>query len=344
MEIREPLSEFANLTFPKGIKYHYTHSILDSSKLQTYMDCRRKFFFAYVLGWRGTKRDVNLIFGEAWHRAMEAILLGLSVEEAYALFFSYYRENMGLGPYDDFSPKIPSKALLALEGYQKRWNDSWKVKHTEVRGIVPIMMRPWRIDLTLRIDAVVEEDDQIIIIDHKTSTRKSVVWEAQFGLSVQANLYLHAAISHWGFDKVSRMIINGAFFYKRKNDPYDFYRVSLRRSPRNLEQWLMTVRSYIVSLVKDMNNLTKCSATDSSMMVLNPDNIYVEVFRQNPKSCTLYNRVCEYHDLCKAWSNPLTICAQGEIPSGLKVERWDPKIRDFNYVMEDKKNGNNTAE
>jgi CRISPR/Cas system-associated exonuclease Cas4 (RecB family) len=53
---------------------HETWQVLDATKLQTYMRCPRKFFFNYVLGWKSEIPSNHLVFGSAWHMAMEVLL------------------------------------------------------------------------------------------------------------------------------------------------------------------------------------------------------------------------------------------------------------------------------
>ena len=70
--------------------------ILDSSKIQSYMRCPRKYFFNHILGWsleeeeQGAleisssgllaapkseiRKSEHLVFGTAWHHSMEHLL------------------------------------------------------------------------------------------------------------------------------------------------------------------------------------------------------------------------------------------------------------------------------
>ena len=53
------------------IKEQPTWNIKDSSKLDTYLDCPRKFFYEHMLGWRVDRPAHALHFGTSWHMARE---------------------------------------------------------------------------------------------------------------------------------------------------------------------------------------------------------------------------------------------------------------------------------
>src|SRR5574337_1338954 len=79
------------------VEAHRTFNINDSTKLKTYMTCRRKYFYRYVLGWSLEEPNIHLVFGEAWHLAMAHLLTNgyspQSVAEAYELFRAKYLES-----------------------------------------------------------------------------------------------------------------------------------------------------------------------------------------------------------------------------------------------------------
>jgi len=80
------------------------------------MDCARQYFFEYVLGWRSTAPNNHLVFGSAWHAAIEHILqkgYG-AVDEAVFIFMNTYREELPPDTDELYSPKTPSRADEAL--------------------------------------------------------------------------------------------------------------------------------------------------------------------------------------------------------------------------------------
>jgi len=140
-----------DLTYP--VAPHPTWDILDPSKLNTYLECERMFFFEYVLGWRQTTTTNHLHFGSAHHEAMELLTKSLlssriegveniphllseltrsygdideaaemliktfpQIDEAFQKFLDYYRADPEFGPDSDeiFYPKTPAREALAL--------------------------------------------------------------------------------------------------------------------------------------------------------------------------------------------------------------------------------------
>ena len=97
------MEKLTDLDYP--VPKHDSWNVLDSTKIQSFMDCPRGFFFSYILGWRKEEPSIHLIFGSAWHDAMEHLANNgygkASVEEAYekfcATYGEYYPCNTGQG-------------------------------------------------------------------------------------------------------------------------------------------------------------------------------------------------------------------------------------------------------
>ena len=76
------------------IQPHPTWDIMDSSKLICYKECPRKFFYQYILGWQNAYPNNHLVFGSAWHMAMEWLLNHpKDIAGAALAFLEYYREH-----------------------------------------------------------------------------------------------------------------------------------------------------------------------------------------------------------------------------------------------------------
>jgi hypothetical protein len=72
-----------------------TWTRIDSSKLQDYLMCPRYYFYSHILGWKGEEPNHDLVFGQAWHAAMQYLAIhGYSdedVTEAFDKFLDVYR-------------------------------------------------------------------------------------------------------------------------------------------------------------------------------------------------------------------------------------------------------------
>ena len=297
------------------IERHKTHDILDSSKMQCYMDCPRKFLYKYVLGWTIDKPNIHLVFGEAWHRMMEHMLLtkldkGYDEKEivkAVKKFMAYYRDHFGSEYDDTFAPKNPEGAMLAIVDYVEAYKrDTFTVLHTEVHGYIPISDSR---QLAVRLDSIVQSEAGVSSVEHKTSKYQTKIWGEQWQLSVQIGAYNHALYCNFDEEEVQGVTVSGTFFKKSGST---FERVQVKRSPRSMVAWFDMVNDWYDSIIKDMSLLLAGNDSDSTLVA----------FRMNPQSCNNFMRMCMYHDFCNAWSNPLQRCSK--CPPGFIVERWNP--------------------
>ena len=302
---------------------HKAWDVIDSSKLTTYLDCPRKFFFEHILGWRPARPAHDLIFGEAWHRAREHQLLhGYSdVAGAYAKFIAYYREHFEPDTDDMYQPKDPVGAMLALNKFaHERADDTVvnKVLLTETSGTVPIDDKGHK--LYYRMDSVMQtQDGRYFSWDHKSAKRFSRVWADKFHLSIQNGTYTHCLYCMFPVDEVLGVEFCGTCFeYLKRGSAarpqghhISFMRVPAYKTPGQMNTWLFTVVTLVEEIERDMDRLSHCSEHDEVL----------QAFRMNPESCTKYYG-CAFHDYCQSWQNPLWRCE--EPPLGFQVEFWDP--------------------
>ncbi|MBU2249242.1 MAG: PD-(D/E)XK nuclease family protein, partial [Gammaproteobacteria bacterium] len=99
----------------------YTQNKIDSSKLKDFKRCPRYFFYRHVLGWQSQTPNNHLVFGSAWHEAMEYLLLNgygdNSVIEAFDKFLAYYRQSFPPETDEMFKAKTPDNAFWTLAQY-----------------------------------------------------------------------------------------------------------------------------------------------------------------------------------------------------------------------------------
>jgi len=297
-------------------------SIIDSSKLTTYMECPRKYFYSHLLGWKPREPNVHLVFGTAWHLACEHLAKSdyseESIEESQYIFFYHYRKYFDSSRDRDNEPKDAANGISSLATYQKKFKSdllNFKLLGTEIAGVVLIGPNQ---PMAFRIDALLEERNyslggvnQVIVMDHKTTQRKMLWWKDQWKMSTQILLYIYAAQCYQGDVKGAR--IRGAFFYKAR--PTEFDEAPVYRTENQMEAWLASTRAHYELLMSDMR------------ILLNEDKVEEEVmdsFPCNEKSCFLYGRMCEFFDYCSAdqWANPLQKCSR--VPQEFNVEWWDP--------------------
>lgn len=311
-------------SFP--ILYHPTWEIQDSSKIQESHRCMRMYFFEYLLGWRTTAPNNHLIFGEAWHRGMEHLLLNgyneKAVQEAYNdKFLPYYRAHFSQDTDDLYSPKTPMNALKALALYTVWYAEDtskYEILFTEVSGTVPVDEN--RV-IDFRIDSILREIEsrRYLSFEHKSKKNSfNQRWNEQWELSVQIGTYTHALYCLYPMEEVKGVMVNGVGFLKTK---LDHIRLPQWRTPRQMQVWLWNTLEQLNLIDAEMERLTECRDSDEVMMA----------FPMNPTSCDNWFG-CPYLDFCTTWSNPLRKCA--EPPMGFKIEFWNPRERKSTHQME----------
>ena len=296
------------------ITQHESWNIIDSTKLNAFLECPRSYFYEYILGWRPEAPNLHLEFGKAWHLAMEHLINNgygeTSIAQAFSLFNEHYRQHFPEVTDELNAPKNPNNALRALVQYCEEYkNDKFKPIYTEIAGTVPIDEGKV---LHFRMDSIVEEDGMIRSMEHKTGSQLSRQWTDQWSLAIQTGTYNHVLYCLYPTEQVWGVEINGVFFQKKENK---FMRVPSRRNKHMMNSWQWTV-CHIVNMIE---------FETKRMFDVKEDDEVMEAFPQNPTNCTKYFG-CRYHDYCLAWANPLSRCE--EVPLGMKQEWWDPKAEE----------------
>jgi len=307
-------------SLPCGLKDRHTYHQHDASKTTTFMECPRKYFFQYVLGWRSVFPSIHLIHGEGWHRAQENLLLnGFSKEsavEALTKYVAYYREHFPNKLTDsERYPKNPLGTLEALNSYIKMWKDQkpLTVLATEIAGKVTISED---IEAILRLDSLVADDENIYSMDHKTGSRNSDQWRNQWQLSFQMSLYTHAVrclpksvLKGYENHELWGMIINGSIFLKSGNHAH--VRVRVRKTDAQLAAWLWEATHWIEMIRAEWERLPECKESDPVLTS----------FPKNTTSCGNWGG-CEFHNFCVMSQNPLKYV--NNRPVEFNEEHWDP--------------------
>jgi hypothetical protein len=309
-----------------------TWSIHDSSKIDTWLSCRRRYFFEYILGWRLDIPAHDLYFGNCWHIAREHQLLHgyHDVVGAFNAFMEEYRKEFDQETDSIYTPKTPTAVLNALTKFsQDKQNDLVEnevveingVKMTEISGTVPIDNK--RV-LYYRIDSILRRlsDGKIFSWDHKTTSEKYIIgrqWAESFHLGIQNGTYTHCLYCMFPIEDVLGIEFCGTgFAYLSKGSsarPAGYYatlrRVPAFKTPEQMNVWLWNVIDILNDIEIELDRLSHCSE----------DDLVFTAFQMNPKSCTDY-KGCPFHDFCLSWPNPLQ--QSYEPPLGFKEEFWNP--------------------
>jgi len=317
------------------IPYQSAWDILDSTKLKDFMRCPRYCMYRHIFGWNTDNPSNHLIFGRAFHEAMEYLLLHgydhKSLIKAHELMVENYRKDLPEETDELFEPKTPKNAFFALAAYCDKYKDDLKlndVLHTEIAGSITIGKDKkiyFRMDSLLKSKAT----GKVFSLEHKTGSGLWL-WEERWGLSTQVGTYTHVLNCLYPVDDVLGVILNSVHFLRNKSSwkdlntlgkttkklPFDLFRLYSPRTTAQMRVWLENVNYYYDAYFNEINILLN-SSKDANVLT---------AFPLNENSCISYGKVCEYQDFCLAWPNPLKKFDQ--VPLGFKKEIWNPMEQD----------------
>jgi len=322
---------------------HPSWEIIDSTKIDDFLRCPRRYFYRYILGWRLDVPTHDAYFGECWHRAREHQLIhGYDdIEGAFEAFLRHYRKEFPPETDKIHSPKNPEAVKLALANFAVTYHDDLEKNEllknpetgepfTEISGSVPIDEER---SIYFRMDSLLrnKETGKIFSWDHKTTGKyiTSDMWERQFYLSIQSGTYTHCMYCLFPIEEVLGVEFCGVGFeYLSRGSsvrPAGYYstlrRVPAFKTPDQMNVWLWTVTNAVYSIEENMDRLSHCKESDKVLMA----------FPINPQGCSKF-KGCEFHDFCIRWPNPLIHAP--EPPFGFRQEFWDPREKDARNKMQ----------
>lgn len=326
--------------------------IIDYSALSTYIECPRKFLFNYMMHLSSLKKNLNLVFGSAWHYGLEKVykeiktrdekkLPLLTPQEATVISTKAFQalwqaeEAPEEWPNEDaIFPKSPGHATNVYYEYWKEFleedNKEWQVIGIE---------EPFFIDLSKiksglpsyigRMDLILQnrEKPQIIkIIDHKSAKMVTKITNTSYQTSFQTLGYV--AAGGMFFNQLPSMEYNVALFQKSKI-AFHRYLYNIRKAQVN--DFFHELISHVERLLNDIKQL------HIDITELTDRNDSLNCFARNRGiACTSYMSPCRYFDLCQIRNNPLDWFQT--LPQGFARKEWNPnkhekeirnKIRDL---------------
>lgn len=315
------------LDYKLPIPYSSTQHIVDGSKLTTFLECPRKFFYEYLLGWRSERPNNHLVFGQAFHDALEYILLNPLrknvADEAYEVFLKTYRETYPPDLDELFWPKTPDQCRRALREYVGKYypedDQEYSVIATEIAGKISVDDDR---HLYFRMDSVIQDRTSLEYgsYEHKTGTRLDRQWREKWNMSIQAGTYTH--VLRCVYEEVFGVVFNGVFFKKVKTPALqlDFGRSHVVLSNDQMLVWWSNVLYWLDQLEEEHKLLSETTESHDTLTA----------FPLNYTSCDNYFG-CPYKAYCVAWVNPLRKCH--EPPIGMIQEFWDPSDRETNLEV-----------
>lgn len=298
---------------------HESMSILDSTKLGDFRRCPRYGFFRHVQGWNSAEPNVDLIFGQAWHTAMEFIFQhGLDDFDNYKIahilgmeeILKHFTVEQDAENYPK-STKGLYNGLLSFFDQRGEWAD-YTFIDSEISG--DLILEEGKA-LRFKIDLILFDHrlNGLSPADHKTSKSSSYIYRELFQNSFQMKCYLYAAKSYFGGNEVKGLFINRSEFLKNS---VTHRKLIYMPSDETLQLWNVTA---LIEFNRILHEIQQYATYD------HPDNSIMLSFPQCDSGCSKYNRLCEYFNICTLLPNPLKL---KETPEGFIQRFWSPGEED----------------
>lgn len=206
--------------------------IIDNSSLELFTTCPRSAFYKLVMKRERVARNGALTFGGALHEGLEALLLGLPIEEQSRRIVEFFQRNP-VPTSEDY--RTMEHALEILVHYRQRCtlpDYAWELLSDDKGLIVerafelPLgvvefnaefngkFIRNVHIAWSGRIDAVAHCNGAVRIVDHKTTSIGGEQFVQDFAISNQVLGYVWAAQQLWPSHGVTGFCLNAIHFKK----------------------------------------------------------------------------------------------------------------------------------
>ncbi len=302
--------------------------LYDNTRLSAHRNCNRMYYMRHILHLVPDHKAVALVFGGAWHDAMDVIWSKHKeltndklISAAFDAFMSHWKEagleNFSTDSYD-LKMRNPDTAVNMIINYisqRRTFLESIEVIAIEKPFAVPLDPTNPDILYVGRLDKVFKWQGRIWVGEHKTTTMgsgKSGFYSGfveSFSPNSQVDGYIHAAHMLYG-DEVKGVLVDAALVNGACQDKFMF--IPVERQTAMLNAWLFDTHE---EMHKVQHNIDLLEQHDK-------DNLadFLPAFPKNTTACTMYGS-CTYMDLCKTLKDPSKLPTT---PMGFKVEKWEP--------------------
>lgn len=306
--------------------------LYSNSSLADYRDCPRLFFYKYIMEWRSDTRALPLIFGGAWHKAMDAVWSGFAKGDERNAIITAGQEaflaewtaggmpaQLSLIELEEMEPRTPLNAFEMLVDYvTKRESTARDMELVDIERPFAVPLDPEDADLFYvgKIDKIARQRSRgkIIGLEHKTTTAykkdKKTPFRNffldSFSPNDQVDGYLYALHMYYP-GEVGGVWVDGALVHKTETG---FLFIPIEKQMAQLDLWLWQTRNWIGRVENDMANAALQDDRDP----------YMASFPRNTNNCHKFGAPCPHLNHCRAWPNPLG----KPLPQGFRREPWDP--------------------
>lgn len=309
----------------------------DNTMIVSFRDCPRAFYFRHKRNWQSFGKSTALIFGGAWHDAMDTVWKRLGSRpksklsdfditvEAMKTFKATWEEEGGPEAYEHEvqykkypSARTTDTAMEMLAHYineRRPWLESADFELLDIERPFAVPLDPADPSLYYvgRLDKVFRlKGKGVYFGEHKTTTlySKNGPFQDRFTESFSPNSqidgYLYALRILYGKEAKGGMV-DASLVHK---DIHDAFRlIPVDRQWAQLDTWLWEARQWIANI----------EANDAALEVAPADIPYLTAFPKNTSACSHYDG-CTYVSLCKMWADP----HRRETPQGFEESSWSP--------------------
>jgi hypothetical protein len=276
--------------------------IYDYSMISTFQTCRRKYYWQYIRHLRPQIKGAALEFGGAIHDALDIFYSNPDRDAGIVQAVAHFQKNYKTPEGDTL--RTVENGVKMLTWYSVKYKgERMKVQGKPEEGFVFFIG-----DVLFggRLDLPVEWDGQLWIMEHKTTSRLTYDYFAQFELDKQPTGYI-IALEEFTGRKCAGAIINAMEPWvelkrptaKSKKPEDHFLRKPIVRSDMLKERFRYNVQA----IVRDIR---WCEENDE--------------FQEAEKKevCFYYNRPCPYLSLCQFGAD------ERIIKRDYVIEKWEP--------------------
>lgn len=297
--------------------------ILSISRVNTYLDCQKKYFLGYVKNIKVWNEHLG--FGVITHKYLEnidtpkeeLIYNMLCAKDEVDEKFRKVREKFGIPSFKEYLPYVKKELIKALNLYfidYKIISNELEVLDEElgIRGIIDLVLYQ-------------PSSKTLYIMDYKTSKKKKTIDDLELDMQLDVYTYLLAKNQHVlealkdlditnlkigyislpKFYPIEPSVLKNGTLSKAKDQPttYDIYVAKIKELGQDeanyteFLEYLKTKRDVEVETINvDKTQIAKIieSFNDYRAMIefSNTNNIYAEKY-------TSYCKMCDYFDHCK---------------------------------------------
>lgn len=280
--------------------------VWDYTAVNTFLQCKRKYYYRMYKHLDTETKAPALLFGLAIHSALEEYYKSGSMEAGIVVFEKDYQDTQ-----EGELLRTVANGIKLLEGYKKVYSvEPFDVLDQEIGFVVPIIG-----DITAlwggRLDALVNWNGALYVLEHKTTSRLNGSYFRQFSPNMQPTSYTFGASEYLG-RKCQGVIINALEPWKtvmrvsaKTKKLEDHYaRDPISRSDREIENFKVEIIATIKDIL-DRENKVECGED------------LRKCFPRTESNCFNFNSPCMYRDLCMYGEDE-------RLMKKYKVNKWEP--------------------